>query len=391
MKHIVRKPLLPCVLLVLLAFSVCFLTLFQKNILDNQRSVDEMYNSVQLTFEVFPSADGVVNLKSRTAKKLMEIEGVSQCFYHYECRYSVREPMQMANLSTVYGVNDITYFAQEQGVRVTYGDGWGEQAILTPPVKREDPVPCLLEVNLAAVLGVEPGDTFVAAPNPNQDVDLSSNPSVTMVVAGTFMDEAGQTELYGIIIYDVTYATRFMSSDLMVSLGYYYRSFHFQVEPSYNRDFLRIREEANAILKADGSFILYGNARILEQAVRPVEQKIHIQQMLVTPLSILLCVAAAVVSVFLCTGFSSEVFLRLLWGEKRPVVWLSMTGSLILLMAAEGAAALLIVWLISGAEWIVWAAWYLLLTVGLCVVAAAVQQAVFCGKNLVAFYQSREE
>lgn len=171
MKHIFRKPLIPGVLLLLLTFGVCFLTLFQQNILDDQRSVDEMYNSVQLTFEVFPSADGLADLRSKTAKKLMEIEGVSRCFYHYECRYSVREPMQMTNLSTLYGVNDITYFAQEQGVQVTYGDGWDEQAVLSLPAKQDDPVPCLLEVNLAAVLGVEPGDTFVAASNPNQDVE----------------------------------------------------------------------------------------------------------------------------------------------------------------------------------------------------------------------------
>lgn len=177
----------------------------------------------------------------------------------------------------------------------------------------------------------------------------------------------------------------------MVSLGYYYRSFHFQVEPSYNRDFQRIREEANAVLKAAGNFNLYGNARILEQAVRPIEQKIHIQQMLVTPLSVLLCVSTAVVALFLCAGFSGEVFLRLLWGEKRPVVWLSMVGGLILLIAAEGVIALLIVLLLCGTQWLVWAAGYLLLTVGLCVIVAAVQQAVFCGKNLVAFYQARED
>ena len=54
MKHILRKPLLPCVLLVLLVFSVCFMTLFQQSILDNQAAVEDMYDNVQLTFQVLP-------------------------------------------------------------------------------------------------------------------------------------------------------------------------------------------------------------------------------------------------------------------------------------------------------------------------------------------------
>ena len=392
MKHIFRKPLIPGVLFLLLAFGVCFLILFQQNILDDQRSVDEMYSSVQLTFQVLPGADGVLRLKSRTARELMSIEGVSRCFYHFECRYSVREPLRLANLSTIYGVNDISFFAGERDLRITYGDGWDEQAVLNPA--QDAPVPCILEANLAIILGVEPGDTFVIASNADQNVDLASNPSVTMVAAGTFTDGGGLTDLYGMIVCDRTFVSRpgrFLHNDLMANLAYFYRSFYFQVEPSRNRDFQRIREEANSVLKGAGSFSLYSNARILEQTVRPIEQKIHIQQMLVTPLSILLCIASAVVAVLLCTGFSTEVFLRLFWGEKRPVVWLSMTGSLVVLMAAEGAMALLAVWLVSGTGWIAWAARYLLLTVCLCAAAAAVQQAVFCGRNLVAFYQSKEE
>ena len=135
---------------------------------------------------------------------------------------------------------------------------------------------------------------------------------------------------------------------------------------------------------------MYSNVRILEQAVRPIEQKIRIQQMLVTPLRILLCIAAAVMAVFLCAGFSGEVFLRLLWGEKRWLVWLSMMGSVLFLMVAEGMIALGIVWLVCGAQWINWAAEYMMRVVVLCFVAIAIQQTIFCTKNMVAFYQSKE-
>lgn len=213
------------------------------------------------------------------------------------------------------------------------------------------------------------------------------------MVAGTFADGAGLVDLYSIIVSAETFPGNpgFLYSGTMLESFYYYRTFHFQTDPSYNRDFQTIKDEVSSILKKDGDFILYSNVRILEQAVRPIEQKIRIQQMLVTPLRILLCVAAAVMAVFLCVGFSGEVFLRLLWGEKRWWVWLSMTLSLVLLLAAEGSAALLIVWLVSGVQWIGWAAQYMLSVVVLCIIAVAIQQTFFCSKNLVAFYQSKED
>lgn len=391
MTHIIRKPLIPCVLLVLLIFDVCFLTLFQQNILDDQASVEEMYQSVQLTFQVLAGDDGELRLKGKTARKILLVEGISDYFYYYECPYSMREPYRIPNCSTVYGVSGLTFFSEERGVQITYGDGWDEKSVLT--VSQGAPIPCILELNMANILEVEAGDTFVIAPNAGQDTDPPSAPSLIMVVAGTFADEAGLVDPHSVIVCPATFFTHpgFLYDETMALFFSNYRALHVQIDPPYNRDFQRIKDEINAILKGDGDFILYSNVRILEQAVRPIEQKIHIQQMLVTPLSILLCVASAVVAVLLCTGFSTEVFLRLFLGEKRPVVWLSMTGSLIVLMAAEGAMALLAVWLVSGTGWIAWAARYLLLTVCLCAAAAAVQQAVFCGKNLVAFYQSKED
>ena len=68
-----------------------------------------------------------------------------------------------------------------------------------------------------------------------------------------------------------------------------------------------------------------------------------------------------------------------------------MMSSLILLMVTEGVIALLIVRFVCGTQLILWAMQYLLLNVGLCIIAMAIQLVVFCNKNLVAFYQSKEE
>lgn len=393
MKHIFRKPMLPCVLLVLLVFGLCFLTLFQQSIRNNQDTVDEMYNSVQLTFQVLPgtSANGVLQLRNKTVTKIKNVEGVTDCFYYLECPYSLREPIQAVNFSVVYGTNDLTFFSEKRGIEITYGDEWDEKSVLT--MDEEGVIPCLLEANLATLLRAEIGDTLVAAPNPGVDTDPESAPSLSLTVAGTYTNKAGLVELYSMVVPADSFIRNpgFLYNGNMMENFYYYRIFHFQTDSSYNRNFLPIKEEINSILEKDGDFILYCNGRILEQAVRPIEQKIRIQQMLVTPLSMLLCIATAVMTVLLGTGFSGEVFLRLLWGEKRRAVWLHMMGSLILLMLGEGIVALIIVWFVSGATWITWATQYLLVTMGLCIAAAAIQQTVFCSKNLVAFYQSKEE
>ena len=199
--------------------------------------------------------------------------------------------------------------------------------------------------------------------------------------------------MFSIVVPDESFISNpgFLYNGNMMEAFYYYRAFHFQTDSSYNRNFQPLKEEINSILKKDGDFILYCNARILEQAVRPIEQKIRIQQMLVIPLSIMLCIASAVMTLFLCTSFSGEVFLRLMWGEKRWAVWLQMMGSLILLLTVEGVVALIIVWFVSGIQWITWATQYLVITMGMCFVMTAIQQTIFCSKNLVAFYQSKEE
>lgn len=392
MKHILRKPLLPCVLLVLLVFSVCFMTLFQQSILDNQVAVEDMYDNVQLTFQVLPgtSANGELKLRNKTVTKLQKVEGVTDCFYYLECPYSLRSPIQLANYSSVYGTNNLSFFAEERGVNITLGDGWDEDAIIHP--EEGGSIPCVLEINLAGVLDVNTGDTFVIAPNADEETDPEVAPSMEMVVAGTFEDEAGLVDLYSIIVSDLSFlgSPGFLYSSPMMESFYYYRTYHFMTDPIYNRDFQMIKDEVNSVLKTDGDFILYSNVRILEQAVRPLEQKIRIQQMLVTPLSILLCVATAVMAVFLCVGFSGEVFLRLLWGEKRIFVWLKMIGSVILLMTIEGLVALGLVWFICGANWIDWAAKYMALIVGTCFVAISIQQTIFCTKNMVVLYQSKE-
>lgn len=392
MKHILRKPLLPCVLLVLLVFSVCFMTLFQQSIEDNQTAVEDMYDNVQLTFQVLPgtSANGELKLRNKTVTKLQKVEGVTDCFYYLECPYSLRSPIQLANYSSVYGTNNLSFFAEERGVTITLGDGWDEDAIIHP--EEGGSIPCVLEINLAGVLGVNTGDTFVIAPNADEETDPEAAPSMEMVVAGTFEDEAGLVDLYSIIVADLSFlgSPGFLYSSTMMESFYYYRTFQFLTDPIYNRDFQMLKDEINAVLKKAGDYILYSNVRILEQAVRPLDQKIRIQQMLVTPLSILLCVATAVMAVFLCAGFSGEVFLRLLWGEKRILVWLKMIGGVIFLMAIEGLIALGLVWFVCGANWIDWAAKYMALIVGTCFAAISIQQTIFCTKNMVVFYQSKE-
>lgn len=392
MKHILRKPLLPCVLLILLVFSVCFMTLFQQSIVDNQAAVETMYNSVQLIFQVLPgtSANGVLKLRNSTAEKLLKVEGVNGCAYYMECPYSLRSPVQFANYSVAYGTNDFSFFSKERGVEITFAQGWNEDAVLNP--KESAGIPCILDSLLAEALEVKGGDTFVIAPNADEDADPASAPGLTMIVAGTFVSLDGLVEPYSILVSDAAFLGRsgFLYNGPMMEEFYYYRSFHFYIDPAYNREFQTVREAVKEILEKDGDFILYSNVRILEQAVRPIEQKVRIQQMLVTPLSILLCVATAVMAVFLCAGFSTEVFLRLLWGENRTLVWLKMIGSVLLLMAAEGLVALMIVWLICGVQWIGWAAQYMAVIATACFAAIAIQQTVFCTKNMVSFYQSRE-
>jgi len=161
------------------------------------------------------------------------------------------------------------------------------------------------------------------------------------------------------------------------------------IKPEYNREFEALQAAIKEIIGED--YILYTNVRTLKQAVRPLEQKVQLQQMLVMPLCALFALAVGVVIFLMARSFETEIFLRRLWGESKAQVFGEMTASVAVHLIISFGVVALGIYVICGFSWDIWALKYLLVDIGVCLVAAAVSIAMNCGKNLIITYQAREE
>lgn len=95
-------------------------------------------------------------------------------------------------------------------------------------------------------------------------------------------------------------------------------------------------------------------------------------------------------TVLLVKSFETEIFLRIMWGEKRIGVFYSLIGVVILWLIVSTAISMAVVGLAAGGDWFLWAAGYAGTVSASCVIAAAIPMGRACARNLVTFYQSKE-
>lgn len=389
MKHIIRKPVLPLLLMAALIFGVCFMCSFRQGIARDLVSVEEMYHSTQLTYCVLPgtNSDGSLKIGTWIVKGVRQLQEVTDSYAYLSCPYSLREPREAVCLSRVYGTNDAETFFSEMSAGVSYAEGYGHESLQEVS---GDSILCVADALLVEAMGIKEGDSFVIVPNDGTQEDNEKAPVLTMRLIGIYTDTAGLLEPMGIVAAESTFFSEqgFLFNTAMKERYGYYQGFQFDIDPVYNREFEQVEEKVKEIIGKGP--LLYSNVRMLKQAVRPMEQKLALQQALADPLELVFCVTAGVVAMLMALGFQTEIFLRFMWGEPRPAVFVKMLFSAVVCQAVCGAAALAAALLISRGEWLLPAGGYLKIALPVCAAAAAVPVGISCGKNLIRLYQSRE-
>ena len=170
----------------------------------------------------------------------------------------------------------------------------------------------------------------------------------------------------------------------------YYRAYAMRLDPAFNREYDRVEEELQKILYDMGAFSFATNARSIENAARPLIQKLQMQELLVLPLCVLLMLSAFIAAVLLGLSMDTEVFLRLMWGEKRAGVFATLLGAVGLWLIVCIATSIASAYLTAGAYWLPWAAKYSGMTAIGCLMGCGIPLGRACGRNLVKSYQSRE-
>lgn len=387
MKHLYRKPLLPVLLMVMLLFGTCFMTLFQKGMAEDKQRIEDIYNYTHIYIEAFPKVDTEEQLRMVVYRgnAAAELPEIADSMVVQQCYYKLSEAFGTEGASAIYGTNHPDEFAKYRDIRISWGDGWDRETFLDI---KERPG-CLMEEDLAKKLGVSVGDEFAIIPLARLEQEVEEAPEVIFTVAGVFDRRQSGLEQGALIVPNTIFKGDggLLYNSVMVN-NCFYQVYRLELDTAYNREIDVVLEKIEK--KLIDKYNLVTNARTMKQAIRPIEQKIMLQEMLEIPLMVVFMIATMVIGLLLALSLKTEMFLRFLVGEKRLGVFLKMLGSLLISLTLFGAIALLGVGCTAGVIWVAKAMDYLLTTVLLTGVVMAVPLIIISSKNLVKLYQQRE-
>ena len=387
MKHLYRKPLLPVLLMVMLLFGTCFVTLYQKGMAEDRQRIEDIYNYTHIYIEAFPQSDSEEQLRMVVYRgnAAAELPEIADSMVVQQCYYELREPSGIDVMSAIYGTNHPDEFAKYRDFRISWGDGWNREAFLLCEARTG----CLMEEDLAERLGLSVGDEFAIAPMARLEQEAKEAPDVTFTLAGVFDRRQSGLEQGALIVPNTIFKGDggLLYNSVMVN-NCFYQVYRLELDTSYNREIDAVLEKIEK--KLIDKYSLVTNARTMKQAIRPIEQKLLLQEMLEMPMMVVFMIATMVIGLLLALSLKTELFLRFLIGEKRLRVFLKVLGSLLVSLVLFSGVALLGVFCTAGAEWIAQAMKYLIMTVLLTAFVMAVPLAVISAKNLVKLYQQRE-
>lgn len=407
MKHMIRKPMLPLILLALTVFSTAFLAYFRADIAAGWAQVDSLYNDTQITVELVPDT-GWSEIQMKTHKDIMisGMEEIKETLSVLECYYVLRdgtplpqpeqpeddstyvsEYVPISGVHSIRGTNNLPWLTEYWDLSVEWMDGKSMEDFCVV----DDSAPCLVRQELLEETGLSLGDTITVSPTPYSDQIHYLAPEIRLTILGTYTEAFDRTGEMDLLVPEESFLNGpklLYSGEMMYRC--YYRAYAMRLNPAYNREYDRVEDELEKMLYDMGSYSFATNARAIENAARPLIQKLQMQELLVLPLSLLLLAAAVVAAVLLGLGFDTEVFLRLMWGEKRSAVFFRLTGAVLGWLVFCGMTACAAGALTAGMDWLSWSAGFSGICAALCLAGCALPLSRACGRNLVRSYQSRE-
>ena len=406
MKHMIRKPMFSLILLAVMVFGTAFLAFFRADIAAGWDQVDRLYDDARITIELVPEGGwNEIQMKTHKDTIISGMPEIAETLTVQECCYVLRDgtPLPQPELPddgsdyvskyvptethTIRGTNNLPWLAEYWNFDVE----WMASKSIDDFQVVNGKAPCLVRRELLEETGLKLGETITVSPTPHYQKAHYLAPEIPLTIIGTYVDSFGRTEALDLLVPEESFLYEpklLYSSDMMYRC--YFRAYAMRLDPAYNREYDRVEDELEKILYDLSDYSFATNARSIENAARPLIQKLQMQELLVLPLSLLFLAAAVVGAVLLGLSLDTEVFLRLMWGEKRIRVFAALSGAVCLWLCICAAAACAGAFLTAGAECSGWAAGYGSLSAASCLLGCALPLVRACGRNLVKAYQSRE-
>lgn len=377
MKHFIRKPLLPLLMLLAVLLSSVFMTLYKENIDDGYRQIDAIFANTRLTFQILPNADGAaLELLPTAADRISALAPVSDSCRLMQCPYRLCQPIAENVGNFIYGTDNLQLLSEEYGLNLNFSDKKDLQ------ITNWDRIPCLMEQSLMERLHLQHGGTFSVAPYDGFGGNESAAPTFTLELIGSYDDPNAMLESGGIIVSDYAFLSAPNEPKLLYNSNMMYhcycRVLLLRIDPSFNRDYTAAQTLIEETLDSD--FTVFTNTRTLNEAVKPLERKLNMQGLLLLPMTLLFAAIAAVSAFLLALSLRKEIFLRFMWGERRCAVFSKLLLRIgVVALCGAGISAL------STLQWM-----YPALFFAVALLSSVLVLVHSCWKNLIRFYQLGE-
>lgn len=383
LKRMWRKPLIPLMILAELIASVLFVLINERNIQDNLKVIDQLYNNATIECQIIPNSVSItgLDLQPYAIQPLCQREEISTYFCTiFSPGYIVGEKAD-GNAYLIYGTNDLNTFCEKMYITCNMAEGYSVDNFCY-----EKGV-CLLEEHFAAEKGYQVGDTVLLTGGGERGRYIESAPVQELTVVGTYSNQGSVAESFVVpesCIYEQG-EQRLIFSDETRRLWYKYSKFCFTIDSSYNKVYVQLEASLQEQISAMGEYDLFFGAREMEESLRPLENKLELQRWISLPVRMAFIVLSMLLTLLLLMQDRQEILIRRMRGECRFQILIETLTSVSLLLVILAIPAALLVNLFAGVNG---AMEHLLLSVFASAISGGVLLTFLCCKSLISLYQT---
>ena len=386
-KRMCRRPLLPILIMAELLSSVIFLSVNERAIMTNRESIAQLYDAAVVECQVLPKSvmGGKFAISPFDAQTLCRQDAVASyfCVLKEPCYFP--ENGSEGGMLVVCGTNDLSTFGQKMYVTCSLLSEYENVDF------SEDIPVCLLDAAMAEDFGYGPGDIISIVGGDENGLYSDKAAPQELTVIGTYVNNGSMVEEGAILVPESRFFTRgearLVYNGASRNRWYYYVKFSFTIDSAYNKDIdstVAALEESVSRLSGMGEYTFHAGTRELELALRPLENKLAIQQRLSLPMKIAFITLAAVLTLLLVSGEREEILIRRLCGESGGRVMLSIWSAFCVFFLILSCPAFLLARLLQGKQELI----FLLGSVAVTALSSGALLMIICRKSLVALYQS---
>ena len=325
MKSVYRKPLLPVIYMFLLLIGSLMLMFLATDVGTSEALLLKIYDETRIDCKVLPGTSEYEGL-SFSVKKAAEIENsnyLQDISYELKCPANIEVDGMIMAFVTAYGTNNLQSFIDKRSISIDYGAGENLSSYTADW--------CILDKAYSDYIGIKPGDTLILRGNQIQYSFDEYAPPIKLTLAGTYTDDSQNLFSGAVIVSDKLYEgwDGLFYNSKMVNDWKYYTDYSFVLKPEFNKDFDIAYSEIQKILGSTSKYMLYMNSRAFESTVRPLEQKIEMEEHIIPILSVIFGSIVVLIAIIISWARRKDILIRLVFGERRIVVVMKETKNVL--------------------------------------------------------------